>query len=268
MEAPAYNALACTVWIAIWWITEAVPIPATSLLPLVLYPLTGVMTTREAALPYSTPIIYLFVGGFILALAMERWNLHRRIALSIISKIGTNQKQIILGFILATGFLSMWISNTATTVMMLPIALSIITQFQSFETTGDNKTAIFGKALILSIAYSASIGGMATLVGTPTNLIFADSVKQIYNMEIPFDQWLWIGMPISAVLLFVCWWHLTNNAFNLSNKVVPGSSQIIRKQLAALGKMKIEEKRVLLVFVLVALAWISRRYLISPFFRQ
>jgi sodium-dependent dicarboxylate transporter 2/3/5 len=163
----------------------------------------------------------------------------------------------------------MWISNTATAVMMLPIALSIITQFKDFVEKSPepiNGSEHFGKALILAIAYSASIGGMATLVGTPTNLIFADSVEKFYGVSIQFDEWIGIGLPISVLLLLVCWLHLSFNAFKLSGQRVPGSADIIRNELKALGKMSYEEKWVLGVFVTVAVAWISRRYLITPFF--
>ena len=278
MEPAAYMVLASTIWIAIWWVTEAVPIPVTSLLPMIVFPLTGALTMGQATEPYARPIIYLFLGGFLLALAMERWNLHRRIALTIISMVGTNMHQILLGFIIATGFLSMWISNTATTLMMLPIALSVIGQFDTFsgmdaEVKEGSKS--FGKALILGIAYSASIGGMATLVGTPTNLIFANSVKKTYGsdspyqlpeMDIAFDQWMWFGLPISIILLAVCWWHLSHNAFKLSKTTVSGSREIIQGELAKLGKMKVEEKWVLAIFVVVAFGWITRRYLITPYF--
>ena len=262
---PAYLVLISTIWIAIWWVTEAVPIPMASLLPMILYPLMGVMSMNEVVAPFARPIIFLFIGGFILALAMEKWNLHRRIALSIIDKVGTNLEQIVGGFILATGFLSMWISNTATTMMMIPIAFSVIQQFDDLEDHQKGKIAGFGKALLLAIAYSASIGGMATLVGTPTNLIFADAVRELYQVEIPFDQWFLFGLPISLILLVVCWWHIARNKFQLHKMQIAGNQNIIKKQLNALGKMSGEEKWVLLIFGIVAFAWISRRYLLNPF---
>ncbi|MEQ9426797.1 MAG: SLC13 family permease [Cyclobacteriaceae bacterium] len=269
MSDTAHSALASTVWIAIWWVTEAIPVPVTSLLPLVLFPLTGVMEIRQTAGPYANPLIYLFIGGFVLALAMEKWNLHRRIALTIIHMVGTNMRQLILGFILACGFLSMWISNTATTVMMLPIALSIVTQFKEFNANSDRKIPgadVFPLALILALPYSASIGGMATLVGTPTNLIFIDSVERIYNTSIPFAEWMAVGFPIAVIMLFVTWFHLTRTAFNISNEVVPGSKQIIEQELKKLGPIKYEEKWVLTIFGCVAFSWILRSYIISPFF--
>jgi sodium-dependent dicarboxylate transporter 2/3/5 len=265
MSAAAWAALAGTLWIAVWWVSEAIPIPVTSLLPLVLFPITGVMDMTQTARSYSQPIIFLFMGGFILALAMERWNLHRRIALSIISLVGTNQRQILLGFVIAAGFLSMWISNTATTVMMLPIALSIIGQFRGFA-SDEVDVDLFGKALVLTLAYSASIGGMATLVGTPTNLIFAQSVREFYGVEIAFDRWLLIGLPLSVTLLGVCWWHMSHVAFRLSHQPVEGSREIIQRELRGLGDMSGEEKWVLSIFCLVAFCWITRRYLITPLF--
>ncbi len=271
MSSTAQAALASTIWIAIWWVSEAIPVPVTSLLPLVLFPLTGVMSIGQSAAPFANPLIYLFIGGFILALAMERWNLHRRIALNIIYAVGTNMRMLILGFILATGFLSMWISNTATTVMMLPIALSIITQYKEFEKNSDKPIPgadVFPVALILSLPYSASIGGMATLVGTPTNLIFIDSVERIYGASIPFAEWMAIGLPISLILMFVCWIHLTRTAFHIGGDTVPGSRELVRSEIDALGKMGREERNVLIIFSIVAICWISRSYLITPFLPQ
>ncbi len=262
---PAYLVLISTIWIAIWWVTEAVPIPMASLLPMILYPLMGVMSMNEVVAPFAKPIIFLFIGGFILALAMEKWNLHRRIALSIIAKVGTNLEQIVGGFIIATGFLSMWISNTATTMMMIPIAFSVIQQFDDLEADKKDRIAGFGKALLLSIAYSASIGGMATLVGTPTNLIFAEAVRDLYQVEIPFDQWFLFGLPISLILLVVCWWHIARNKFQLHKVQIAGNKDVIKQQLNALGKMSGEEKWVLAIFGIVAFAWIGRRYLLNPF---
>ncbi len=262
---PAYLVLISTVWIALWWVTEAVPIPVASLLPMILYPLMGIMSMNEVVAPFAKPIIYLFIGGFILALAMEKWNLHKRIALTIISKVGTNLEQILGGFIIATGFLSMWISNTATTMMMIPIAFSVIQQFDDLERAHQDKIKGFGKALMMAIAFSASIGGMATLVGTPTNLIFAEAVRELYGVEVPFDQWLLFGMPISLILLVVCWWHIARNKFRLHQIKITGNESIIKEQLTNLGRMSSEEKWILAIFSTVAFAWISRRYLINPF---
>lgn len=272
MSPEAQRIIASTLWIAIWWITEAIPVGATSLLPLILFPLTGAVPIKEAAKGYSNPLIYLFVGGFILALAMERWNLHKRIALNIIMRAGTDMRGIVLGFMLATGGLSMWISNTATTMMMLPIALAIISQFKEFERRNpediksgppNEHSPIFGKALMLSIAYAASIGGLATLVGTPTNIIFSGFVHDTYGFDISFAQWMKVGMPVSITLLLICWLYLVRIAYPLSSRVIPGSKQSIRRQLSALGSMSWEEKWTLAIFGLVAFSWITRKFLIA-----
>jgi len=269
MSDSAYAVLASTIWIAIWWITEAVPIPVTSLLPLVLFPLCNIMPIDLVAESYSKPIIFLFLGGFLIALAMEKWDLHKRIALTVISRSGTNMRRVLLGFMVATWFLSMWISNTATVVMMLPIALSIIFQFDNFKVKSGEGTAgaeVFGKALVLSLAYSASIGGMATLVGTPTNLIFAESVHDFYGVQIPFDQWMWIGLPVSVVLLCILFFYLTRVYFNISKRTVKGAREFLQAEMKVLGPVKPEEKWVLAIFSLVAVAWVTRRYIITPFF--
>ncbi len=272
MSPEAQRIIAATLWIAIWWITEAIPVGATSLLPLILFPLTGAVPIKEAAKGYSNPLIYLFVGGFILALAMERWNLHKRIALNIIMRAGTDMRGIVLGFMIATGGLSMWISNTATTMMMLPIALAIISQFKEFERRNpedlksgapNEHSPLFGKALMLSIAYAASIGGLATLVGTPTNIIFSGFVRDTYGFDISFAKWMAVGMPVSITLLLICWLYLVRIAYPLSSRVIPGSKQSIRKQLSALGSMSWEEKWTLAIFGLVAFSWITRKFLIA-----
>ncbi|MEQ8362991.1 MAG: DASS family sodium-coupled anion symporter [Cyclobacteriaceae bacterium] len=268
MPAPAYAVVACTVWIALWWLTEAVPIAITSLLPILLFSVLGVMSVTSVTDYYSNPIIFLFIGGFIIALAMEKWNLHRRIALSIIQFTGTNQRQILLGFILATGFLSMWISNTATTMLMLPIALSIIDQLVQLFTDKSSASSSFGKALLISIPYAASIGGVATLVGTPTNLIFIESVQQFYGAEVPFDSWFFFALPLSLILGAFLWWNMSFGAFKLSTIEVKGSKEVISNELVKLGKMKYEEKWILSVFCTVAFAWIFRQLLIQPFFPE
>ena len=257
--------LASTLWIAIWWITEALPIAVTALLPIVLFPLTGGLNLSETTASFGHKYVFLYVGGFILAIAIEKWDLHKRIALSIINLIGTNVVNIILGFMLATAFMSMWISNTATSVMMLPIGMAIIAQLRDNPDTIENENLIFGKALMLSIAYSASIGGMATLIGTPPNLVLAGVVEKMYEIEITFAQWFMFGFPISVLLLFICWQYLTKVAFKFKQKSFPGGRTEIKRQLEALGPIKYEEKLVLGVFVFTALAWISRSFLLKKF---
>tara|TARA_B100001057_G_scaffold376498_1_gene381670 strand:+ start:1375 stop:2841 length:1467 start_codon:yes stop_codon:yes gene_type:complete len=262
---PQANAiLASTIWIAIWWITEAIPIAVTALLPIILFPLTGGLGLTETTASFGHKYIFLYIGGFIIAIAMEKWNLHRRIALNVINIIGVNVEKIILGFMIATAFLSMWISNTATSVMMLPIAIAIVTQLKDNPDTIEDENLNFGKVLMLAIAYSASIGGVATLIGTPPNLILAGVVEETFGYEITFAQWFQFGFPISTVLLFLCWKYLTNFAFKFKQKTFPGGRAEISRQLNALGIISYEEKLVAGVFTLTAFAWISRSFLLQP----
>tara|TARA_B100000497_G_C7672941_1_gene406208 strand:- start:250 stop:1686 length:1437 start_codon:yes stop_codon:yes gene_type:complete len=254
------SVLAITSWIAIWWITEAIPIEVTSLLPIILFPLLGVLGLKETGAAYGHKFIFLFIGGFILAIAIEKWQLHKRIALSILRVVGTSLSNIMMGFMLSTAMLSMWISNTATTIMMLPIGMAVISQLKGKM---DLSNSQFGKALMLSIAYSASIGGMATLIGTPPNLIFAGIIQELYDIEITFFEWFSFGIPISLSLLLICWFYLSRFAFPLKGIVFPGGKEIINKQLNELGSMNREEKLVLLVFVVTALSWISRSFFLT-----
>ena len=262
--------LASTIWIATWWITEAIPIPATSLLPIILFPLTGGLDIGAATSAYGNDTIFLFMGGFMIALTMEKWNLHRRIALTIISLIGTNTERIILGFMVATGFLSMWISNTATAMMMVPIGLAIIYQVSdalkdddSIDTSKENFG--FGKALMLGIAYAASLGGIATLIGTPPNTLLAGAVNEIYGIEITFAQWMLFGVPLAWIFIFVAWFYLVKVAYPQKLKQLPGGNAVIREEKEKLGTASYEEKVVFTVFVLVALAWMSRTFLLDAF---
>jgi sodium-dependent dicarboxylate transporter 2/3/5 len=264
--SPAGHAiLASTLWIAIWWITEAIPIAMTSLLPIILFPLTGGLDIAETTASYGHKYIFLYIGGFILAIAIERYNLHKRIALNIIRVIGTNMTSIVLGFMVATAFLSMWISNTATAVMMVPIGMAIVSHLRDNPETPENENLVFGKMMMLAIAYSASIGGIATLIGTPPNLILASVVNELYGIEITFAQWIVIGLPISIVLLGICWYYLTRVAFKIEMRSFPGGAEEINKQLKALGKISYEERAVLVVFALTALAWITRSFVLQRF---
>jgi sodium-dependent dicarboxylate transporter 2/3/5 len=257
--------LASTLWIATWWITEAIPIAVTSLLPIILFPLSGGLSVSETSSSFGHRYIFLYLGGFILALAIEKWNLHRRIALKIISLIGTNVRKIILGFMVATSFLSMWISNTATAVMMLPIGIAIVKQMSNLKSTDKKENIIFGKSLMLSIAFSASIGGIATLIGTPPNLVFAGIIQEIYNVEISFLKWFIFGLPISILLIIISWLYLTRIAFNFKQKEFKEGEIEIKNELNKLGKISYEEKVVLSVFILTGMAWISRSFLLNIF---
>ena len=255
------SVLASTLWIAIWWITEAVPISVTALLPIVLFPLTGALDLKPTTASYGHKYVFLYMGGFIIAIAIEKWHLHKRIALNIIRFIGTDISKIILGFMLATAFMSMWISNTATSVMMLPIGMAIIAQLRDNPATAENENKIFGKALMLAIAYSASIGGVATLIGTPPNLVLAGVIQELYDIDISFAQWFKFGLPISIILLFICWQYLTKVAFKFELKEFPGGRAEINRLAEKLGKVSYEEKVVTIVFISTAFLWITRSYL-------
>jgi sodium-dependent dicarboxylate transporter 2/3/5 len=251
---------------ATWWITEAIPIPATALLPLVLFPLLGIMQAKDVSLRYADQNIFLFMGGFFIAMAMQRWNLHKRIALYIVKFLGTSPHRIVLGFMIATAFLSMWISNTATTMMMFPIGLAVIYHVANVlekEKSEINTTPgsfNFGLALMLGIAYAASIGGIATLVGTPPNIVFVGIARSMFPKapEIGFLDWFKIGLPLVVILLPVTWFYLTYIAAPPRIKKIPGGKDLIENDLRELGGMKPGEKLTLAVFLLVALAWVFR----------
>ena len=265
LSTEANAVLATTAWIAIWWITEAIPIAVTALLPIVLFPLSGGLDLSTTSASFGHKYVFLYMGGFIIAIAIEKWDLHKRIALNIINLIGSDIRKIILGFMLATAFLSMWISNTATAVMMLPIGIAIIKQLKDNPDTAEDENLIFGKALMLAIAYSASIGGVATLIGTPPNLVLAGIVLDTYGYEITFMQWFIFGLPISITLLLVCWKYLTRYAFTFKQKEFPGGKKEIKRLLKTLGGITYEEKLVTTVFALTAFCWITRPFLLQKF---
>jgi len=265
LSPQARAVLASTLWIATWWITEAIPIAVTALLPIILFPLTGGLSLDSTTSSFGHRMIFLYLGGFIIAIAIEKWNLHKRIALSIIYRIGADMSYVILGFMIASAFISMWISNTATAVMMLPIGMAIVSQLKNDPGATSETTAHFSKALMLAIAYSASIGGIATLIGTPPNLVLAAVVQEIYGVEITFSQWIAFGLPISTVMLAICWRYLVRIAYPMKGMAFPGGKAEILKQLKALGAISYEEKMVLAVFILTALAWISRSFLLQQF---
>lgn len=242
--------------LAIFWLTEAVPISVTALLPVVLFPALGVSNVTAATAPYADPIVFLFLGGFILALAIERWNLHRRIALSVLSRVGAREDLQIGGFMVATAALSMWVSNTATVALMLPVALSIVPRDASGALDPTKRS--FATALMLGVAYGASCGGITTLIGTPPNALLAGFMRSTYDIEIGFAQWLWIGLPIGLVMLVFTWWLLTRILFPVGQAELPGARATIREQLRGMGPASVAEKRVAVVFGLTAFLWISR----------
>ena len=260
-EGLSYEAkciLASTAWMAVWWVTECVPISVTALLPIVLFPLTGGMDLSTTTAAYGHKLVFLFVGGFLIALAIEKWHLHKRLALNIIRVTGSNKSRVILGFMLATAFLSMWISNTATSIMILPVGLAIISQLKDDPKTVENENEFFGKSLMIAIAYSASIGGMATLIGTPPNMVLAGVVEESYGIKLNMFDWMKFGVPLSSFLLIICWFYLTKIAFKFKNEEFSAGRNEIQRQIKKLGRFSNEEIKVLIVFTLTALGWIFR----------
>ncbi|MBL3556552.1 MULTISPECIES: SLC13 family permease [Marinobacter] len=260
MGAEAWAALGLMLLMATWWSTEAIPIPATALIPIVLIPALGLGDIKDATTPYANPIIFLFLGGFTLGLAMQRWNLHRRIALLTLRGVGDRPRRQIAGFMIATAFLSMWVSNTATSIMMLPIGLSVIAMMDSSNPEGVRR---YATALLLAIAYSASIGGIATLIGTPPNALLAAYLSENQGISVGFAQWMLLGIPVSLVMLSLTWWWLTRRDFGLGSQA--GSGDMIQDELKALGALQKGEKLVALVFVVTAAAWIFRPLLSDGF---
>jgi solute carrier family 13 (sodium-dependent dicarboxylate transporter), member 2/3/5 len=256
-EARATAAIATLM--AIWWMTESLPLPVTSLIPIALFPLAGVMPVGSATAPYADKNIFLFMGGFLIALAVQRWNLHRRLALLTVLGVGTSPHLLVGGIMLATAGLSMWISNTAATAMMLPIGMSLVTLLvdKMRGGAGDPDAAAFATCLMLGIAYSASIGGVATLIGTPTNLFFAGFAHE-HGIAITFAGWMALGVPVAAVLLLVCWVVLTRLVFPIGLRDIPGGRELIRGEWRRLGRITRGEYIVLCVCAAVASAWVAR----------
>ncbi|MBM7096225.1 DASS family sodium-coupled anion symporter [Bacillus sp. H-16] len=252
--------LAVTAWVATWWVTEAMPIPATSLLPIFLLPITGGAEESTATMAYADPIVFMYFGGFTIALAIEKWNLHKRIAMTIISMVGTNSRRIILGVALATALLSMWISNAATALMMLPIALALITDIKEKDFFDEKSLHKFAKGLLLTVAYAASIGGLATLIGSVPNAVFAGVSSQILGETITFTDWFLFGFPITVILLTVLFFYITRVQFKVkqSGNI---SDDFAKNQLKELGPMSFEEKAVLTIFVMTGTLWISSGFL-------
>ncbi|MBQ3034050.1 MAG: DASS family sodium-coupled anion symporter [Deferribacterales bacterium] len=263
MQPEAMKVAAVTVLMAVWWITEAVPIPAASLLPIILYPALGIMKSAAATAPYANPTIYLFIGGFFVAVAMEKWNLHKRIALYTIRAVGASPSLMTLGFMISVGFMSMWVSNTACAMMMIPIGLAVVTQVTG-KTSADILSGStskfemnFAKGLMLGIAYAASLGGVATLIGTPPNTIMVGMMDSMYGVKITFAQWLIIGVPMAIVMLAFTWLLLTKIMFPTGDLKLSGGRHIIQQEIERLGPMNKGEKMVMGVFVFVATAWIA-----------
>lgn len=256
MPDEAWRVVALTAWMAIWWILEPVPMPITALLPIALLPLLGVVDVNAAAAPYANPLIFLFLGGFMLAEAIQRWNLHRRIALAVLTVAGKRPDHLVAGFMGATALLSMWVSNTATAALMVPIGLSVLTLLERDEGAADQRSLQL--CLLLGIALAANIGGMGTLIGTPPNALLAGFVADNYGIEIGFAQWMLVGVPPAAALLLIGWWLLTRWIYPVSRSPLDGISAVLSQQAEDLGKMTRPEQRVAAVFALVALSWMGR----------
>jgi sodium-dependent dicarboxylate transporter 2/3/5 len=253
---------AVTSLMAVWWICEAIPIPATALLPIALFPLLGVVSAAKVTAAYADHLIFLFMGGFLIAVTMERWQLHKRIALHTIRIIGATPRRIILGFMMATAFLSMWISNTATAMMMVTIGIAVLGQITTLVEPQGKAMAEghqqFGTALMLGIAYASSIGGVATLIGTPPNAILAGVVEKNYGITIGFAQWMAFALPLSLVMLGLTWFYLTRLGFKIDHEEIAGGRIAIEQEFKKLGRITKQERRVLIVFLAVAVAWLLR----------
>jgi sodium-dependent dicarboxylate transporter 2/3/5 len=261
LSAVGMKVAAVAALMAIWWITEAVPIPATALLPVALFPLLGVMKSQQVTLAYANHLIYLFMGGFLIAVTIEKWGLHKRIALHTIRLVGASPRRIILGFMLATAFLSMWISNTATAMMMTTIGMAVILESHPVTPEGGEGLAghrTYGTPLMLGIAYAASIGGVATLIGTPPNAILAGVVERLYGIRIGFAEWMLFALPLSVGMLLLTWGYLTRFAYPCSKELLPEGRMVIDQALQRLGPISKQERRVLVIFLAVAAAWILR----------
>ena len=268
---PAHEALsdagrltaAIGIWMAIWWMTEAVPLAATALLPVVLFPVSGIQDSAQTLRPYASDIVFLFMGGFIIGLAMQRWHLHTRIGLAIVRRVGTSPVRLVAGFMAATALLSMWISNTAAAMMMLPVGLSVISLLNERLTASDTATeqarSHFATCLMLGVAYGASIGGLGTLIGSPPNLIVASHAREQLGMDITMLGWMALGVPLVLVLLPLTWLWLVRVAFPVHLDVPESVQQDIRKDLQQHIPMGRGERIVLTVFVLTAAGWVLRQ---------
>jgi sodium-dependent dicarboxylate transporter 2/3/5 len=265
LSSEGWRVAAVGVLMAVFWVSEALPLPVTALLPLALFPLLGVAGIKAAAAPYANPVIFLFMGGFVVALAMERWQLHERIALFVLRFVGDRMDYLVGGFMVATAALSMWVSNTATTLMMLPIALSIVALYKERApgnaASGSGGQQWFPSALLLSVAYGATAGGMATLVGTPPNAFLAGFMRQTYGVEIGFAQWMKMALPLSILMLVIIWWLITRVVFRLKGRTIEGAQELISERAERQGAMSTGEVRVAILFVLLAAAWVLRPWL-------
>ena len=245
---------AVTVLMGVWWATEAIPLAATALIPIAVFPLASVAPLKEVTSPYASATIFLFLGGFLLALALQRWNVHRRIALTVVKVIGTSPKRLILGFMIATGVMSMWVSNTATAVVMLPIGLSIL-QLTAETVGGMKNQKRFATALMLGIAYSASIGSLGTVIGTPPNILLTAYMAENHGINIGFAQWMLVGVPLAAVFLLLAWVVITA-IFRPEMTEIPGGKELIDAEIKEMGPWTGPQTKAAIIFILAAAAWV------------
>jgi len=253
------RAAAIFVWMGIWWATEAVPIAITALIPLVFFPLLGVSSIESTAAPYANKNVFLFLGGFFLSIAIQKCNLHKRIALTVLKFTGTGGRSIIGGFMLSSCLLSMWIMNTSTTIMLLPIGLAIIAVVkESMHELSQKDKINFQVALLLGIAYAANIGGIATLIGTAPNMALNGFMEEQYGVSISFLDWMKVGLPVSLILLPMSWFTLTKISFPVNFETSSETQETIQAMRQSIGKIKTPEKRVFVIFLLTALLWVFR----------
>jgi sodium-dependent dicarboxylate transporter 2/3/5 len=259
LNETAWTVAAIAMLMVCWWATEAIPIPVTSLIPLALFPLLDVTDIQSAANPYANKNIYLFLGGFLIALSIERSGLHKRIALIMISRVGSNGPKLIGGFMLVAALISMWVMNTSTTLMLLPIGIAICNVVaQTIPGFSEQDKANFDRALLLSIAYAATIGGMSTLVGTAPNIVFSAFMQETYGLEITMTDWMKLGVPVSACMLVVAWFFLTKVVYPVNFKSSSETQITLNNMLSDMGPMSKDEFRVLLIFLLAAFLWMFR----------
>lgn len=258
LSLAGWRTAALALLMAVWWATEALPVAATALVPIAVFPLTGVADLGAATAPYANPMIYLFLGGFLVAFAVQRWGLHRRIALAVIGTFGSGGASLVGGFMLASALISMWVTNTSTTMMLLPIAVSVIGVVGQHLGDSSDVREAFPRAMLLGVAYGATIGGMATLVGTPPNALLAGFMLEHFQVEIGFVQWMAVGVPLSACLLPLCWWLLTHRLFPVRFKTSGEARRHIARLRAELGPLSFAERRVCVVFFGLALCWMTR----------
>lgn len=250
---------ALVIWMVLWWMTEAVPLPVTALLPAIIFPTFGIMPIQETLYPYTNPVIFLFLGGFIIATAIQHNNLHLRVALNIVRIIGTRPDRLLGGFMIASAFLSMWISNTATMLMMLPIVLSVVSLIsKKMERSGEDVPKGFAACMLLGIAFSSSVGGIGTLIGTPPNAIMSGFLQQSYNLEIDFFQWMLAGIPVVVVMVFVMWFFMGRIMYRLPRTGGAAGYELISEEIEKLGSMSREEKIVTGVAATTAFLWVFK----------